>query len=50
MTAHKMRSDFWRNIYTLNYERTGKDGSYSEPTLSIWVPPVTGGKVVSDYE
>ncbi len=50
MTAHKMRSDFWRNIYTLNYERTGKDGSYSEPTLSIWVPPVTGGKVVSDYD
>lgn len=50
VAAHKMRSDFWRNIYTLNYEQTTKDGSYNEPTVSIWAPPVTEGKVIADYE
>ena len=49
MAAHKMHSDYWRNIYTLNYEQTSKDGKINEPTLSIWVPPVTGGKVIGDY-
>ncbi len=49
MAAHKMHSDYWRNIYTLNYEQTSKDGTINEPTLSIWVPPVTGGDVISDY-
>jgi len=49
MAAHKMHADYWRNVYTLNYEQTTNDG-HSEPTISIWVPPVTSGSVISDYE
>jgi len=49
VAAHKMRSDYWRNVYTLNYEQTSNAG-YAEPTVSIWIPPVTGGTVISDYE
>jgi len=49
MAANKMHADYWRNIYSLNYEQTTNDG-HSEPTISIWVPPVTGGELISDYQ
>jgi len=32
----KIKVDYWRRVYALNYETTGDN----EPTISIWLPPV----------
>lgn len=32
----KIRVDYWRRVYALNYESTENN----EPTISVWIPPV----------
>ncbi len=43
MNAARLTVDFWRNVYTLNYEvlklPSGQIPSRTEPSLSFWVPP-----------
>jgi hypothetical protein len=37
--AAKLTVDFWRNVYTLNYEVLQLPGNgITEPTVSLWVP------------
>jgi len=36
MSGGKIVVDFWRSVYTLNYETNALD----EPTISLWLPPV----------
>jgi hypothetical protein len=39
--AAKIAVDFWRNVYTLNYEvipTTGSPPAFTEPSISLWVP------------
>jgi hypothetical protein len=42
MNAARLTVDFWRNVYTLNYEvlklPSGQIPSRTEPSLSFWVP------------
>jgi len=39
INAAKLTVDFWRNVYTLNYEVLQLPGSgITEPTVSLWVP------------
>ncbi len=43
LNAAKLTVDFWRNVYTLNYEvlklPSGQIPPRAEPSLSFWVPP-----------
>lgn len=43
MNAARLTVDFWRNVYTLNYEvlrlPSGGIPSRTEPSVSFWVPP-----------
>jgi hypothetical protein len=43
MNAARLTVDFWRNVYTLNYEvlklPSGQIPARTEPSLSFWVPP-----------
>jgi hypothetical protein len=43
MNAGRLTVDFWRNVYTLNYEvlklPSGKIPDRTEPSVSFWVPP-----------
>jgi hypothetical protein len=43
LNAAKLTVDFWRNVYTLNYEvlklPSGQIPTRTEPSLSFWVPP-----------
>ncbi len=39
MTADKLTVDFWRNIYTLNYETLVGPKNVTEPSVSEWIPP-----------
>ena len=43
MNAARLTVDFWRNVYTLNYEvlklPSGEIPSRTEPSVSFWVPP-----------
>ena len=39
--AAKIAVDFWRNVYTLNYEvipTTGSPPAFTEPSVSLWTP------------
>ncbi len=39
INAAKLAVDFWRNVYTLNYEVLPLSGpGRTEPTVSLWVP------------
>src|SRR5262249_15940105 len=39
INAAKLTVDFWRNVYTLNYEVLQLPGpGITEPTVSLWVP------------
>lgn len=44
MNAAKLAVDFWRNVYTLNYEVLQLPGGgvppVTEPSVSLWVPSV----------
>lgn len=43
LNAAKLTVDFWRNVYTLNYEvlklPSGQIPQRTEPSVSFWVPP-----------
>jgi len=43
VNAARLTVDFWRNVYTLNYEvlrlPTGQIPARTEPSVSFWVPP-----------
>ena len=43
VNAAKLTVDFWRKLYTLNYEvlrlPSGLIPSFTEPSVSLWVPP-----------
>ena len=43
INAARLTVDFWRNVYTVNYEvlklPSGQIPSRTEPSLSFWVPP-----------
>ena len=42
INAAKLAVDFWRNVYSLNYEVLRLNGnipSFTEPSVSLWVPP-----------
>jgi hypothetical protein len=43
MNAARLTVDFWRNVYTLNYEvlklPSGQVPATTEPSVSFWVPP-----------
>ena len=39
INAAKLTVDFWRSVYTLNYEVLQLPGpGITEPTVSLWVP------------
>ncbi len=46
VNAAKLTVDFWRGVYTLNYEvlrlPSGDIPSFTEPSVSLWVPPPPG--------
>ena len=43
VNAANLTVDFWRNVYTLNYEvlvlPSGQIPAFTEPSVSLWVPP-----------
>ena len=43
MNASRLNVDFWRNVYTLNYEvlklPSGQIPARTEPSVSFWAPP-----------
>jgi hypothetical protein len=44
INAGRLTVDFWRNVYTLNYEvlQLPNNGGYNgvtEPSVSLWIPP-----------
>jgi len=38
VAAHRMVVDFWRNVYTLNYESIAGPKGRTEPSVSEWIP------------
>ncbi len=50
LNAAKLTVDFWRNVYTLNYEvlklPSGQIPPRTEPSVSFWVPPPPNGAEV----
>ena len=38
VNAGKLTVDFWRNVYTLNYEVLQSSMGQAEPSVSLWVP------------
>lgn len=38
LAAHKMTVDFWRNVYSLNYQSIAGPGGRTEPSVSEWIP------------
>ncbi|GEM_PF-846935 len=38
VAAHKMTVDFWRNVYSLNYQSIAGPGGRTEPSVSEWIP------------
>ena len=38
VNAAKLTVDFWRNVYTLNYEVLQSPAGNAEPSVSLWVP------------
>ena len=39
VNAAKIAIDFWRNVYTLNYEVLARPSpGLAEPSVSLWVP------------
>ena len=43
VAAHRMAVDFWRNVYTLNYEPIAGPGGRTEPSVSEWIPSTPPG-------
>ncbi len=43
VAAHRMAVDFWRNVYTLNYEAIAGPGGRTEPSVSEWIPSTPAG-------
>jgi hypothetical protein len=46
VNAAKLAVDFWRHLYTLNYEVLESNGeipSFTEPSVSFWLPPPPTG-------
>ena len=43
VAAHRMAVDFWRNVYTLNYEAIAGPGGRTEPSVSEWIPSTPPG-------
>jgi hypothetical protein len=46
LNAARLTVDFWRNVYSLNYEVLTLPGGgipgFTEPSVSLWVPPPPG--------
>ena len=38
VNAAKLTVDFWRNVYTLNYEVLQSASGDAEPSVSLWIP------------
>jgi hypothetical protein len=38
LNAAKLAVDFWRNVYSLNYEVLQSSSGEAEPSVSLWVP------------
>jgi hypothetical protein len=36
--AARVTVDFWRNVYTLNYDELARPGYAVEPSVSLWAP------------